>query len=204
MDRTKGLLSQAKFVVFDLDGTIVHLAVDWVALKNELHSHFLSCRSLSIPFERLGSGLNVVETQLGHAGLKEAYEILRRYEAEGVENSTPHPLAGELIRELSVAGKRLAIFSSNMHATIRLSLEKMGWNRFFGPVVGSDDIQRRKPDPEGLLMILEHFRASPQEVVYIGDQPHDLDVAASCGVRFCLIHQLEEICEGDGSRLRCK
>lgn len=204
MDRPEDLLSQAKFVVFDLDGTIVHLDVDWGALKKELHSHFLSCHCLSIPFERLGSGLNVVETKLGRAGLEEAYEILRRYEAEGIENSIPHPLANELIRELSVAGKRLAIFSSNMHATIRLSLEKMGWDRFFDLLIGSDDVQRRKPDPEGLLMILEHFRASPQEVVYIGDQPHDLDAAASCGVRFCLIHQLEEIWKGDESKLRCK
>ena len=44
------------------------------------------------------------------------------------------------------------------------------------------DVTRPKPHPECLQKILRHFRASPDEALYIGDSEVDRLVAEAAGV----------------------
>jgi len=54
----------------------------------------------------------------------------------------------------------------------------------FDMVVTAWDVQNPKPDPEGLIKVLDHFRLSPEEAVYVGDTHVDEAAAAAAGVTF--------------------
>jgi phosphoglycolate phosphatase-like HAD superfamily hydrolase len=49
--------------------------------------------------------------------------------------------------------------------------------------VCSEDAHRRKPDPAPLRLALRRLKASPEEAVYVGDSPEDIEMARRAGVR---------------------
>lgn len=67
-------------------------------------------------------------------------------------------------------------------ATLRL-LESLGVSRYFDYVVTADDMQRMKPDPQSVEMILEHFGAEPDAAVIIGDMVTDIQAGKAAGIR---------------------
>jgi HAD superfamily hydrolase (TIGR01549 family) len=67
--------------------------------------------------------------------------------------------------------------STNRSDTMERVLVEHGLEGAFDLVVSSLDVQNPKPHPESLLKILQHFRLSPWESIYIGDSEID-EVAA--------------------------
>ena len=58
----------------------------------------------------------------------------------------------------------------------------MGIGDSFDVVVGSDDTQRHKPDPEPVLKALELLEADAADAAYVGDSPFDVAAARGAGV----------------------
>ena len=56
------------------------------------------------------------------------------------------------------------------------------WNTFAARVCAGDTAQR-KPHPAPLKLALRRMRLDPQDTVYVGDAPEDLQIARSAGVR---------------------
>ena len=54
----------------------------------------------------------------------------------------------------------------------------------FDLVVSAQDVSHPKPHPESFARILEHFRLSPENAIYIGDSRVDEKFAANAGVPF--------------------
>lgn len=54
-------------------------------------------------------------------------------------------------------------------------------------VVGSDDVSVPKPDPEGLLKMIDHFGLKNHEVFYVGDSLVDAKTAMSANVDFIAV-----------------
>lgn len=54
----------------------------------------------------------------------------------------------------------------------------------FDMVVTAWDVERPKPDPEGLIKVLDHFRISPDEAIYVGDTHVDEAASAAAGITF--------------------
>lgn len=54
----------------------------------------------------------------------------------------------------------------------------------FDMVVTAWDVERPKPDPEGLIKVLDHFRLSPDEAIYVGDTHVDEAASAAAGITF--------------------
>jgi len=54
----------------------------------------------------------------------------------------------------------------------------------FDMVVTAWDVRNPKPDPEGLVKVLDHFRFRPEEAIYVGDTQVDEAAAAAAGIPF--------------------
>lgn len=63
-------------------------------------------------------------------------------------------------------------------------LETFGLERDFDFVITALDVERPKPDPEGLLKVLDRFKLSPEAALYIGDTLVDSQAAAAAGIPF--------------------
>jgi phosphoglycolate phosphatase-like HAD superfamily hydrolase len=49
-------------------------------------------------------------------------------------------------------------------------------------VVGYHQVQRRKPDPQGILLAMSRAGAKPDETYHVGDQPEDTEASRAAGV----------------------
>ncbi|SRR5579864_6705803 len=75
----------------------------------------------------------------------------------------------ELLRELNESGRALAVVTSETSALANYALEMFGIRDYFDPLVTSDDVLKRKPDPEGIHLVLRNMRLGPNECMLIGD-----------------------------------
>ena len=49
-------------------------------------------------------------------------------------------------------------------------------------MVGGDETEGQKPDPDPLLLALERLGARPGDAAYVGDSPYDMAAAKAAGL----------------------
>jgi pyrophosphatase PpaX len=88
-----------------------------------------------------------------------------------------------VLGKLHSEGRRLGIVTAKRQVTVQLAFEVLpGLKRYFDVVVGSDDTDRHKPDPEPILLALERLGVEPEAAAYVGDSPFDIRAAKAAGV----------------------
>ena len=86
-----------------------------------------------------------------------------------------------LLERLS-ARFRLALFTGRERWEAQFTLAKFAPGVLFDPIVGMEDVQFEKPNPEGLLKIVEQVK--PSERFYVGDVMDDCLAAHAAAVPF--------------------
>jgi len=76
----------------------------------------------------------------------------------------------------------LGIFTGRTRQELTPTLARFGVRDYFHRVVTTDDVRRSKPDPEGLLRILDG--RDPNTAIYLGDNVDDALAARAAGVPF--------------------
>jgi phosphoglycolate phosphatase len=84
----------------------------------------------------------------------------------------------------------LTAIVTNRGKSLPLVLNNLKINDLFDLTVSASDVSRPKPDPEGLIKILQHFQLPPEAALYIGDSALDQEVAAAAGVPFAAYKNL--------------
>lgn len=97
------------------------------------------------------------------------------------------PGAPELLRGLRTRGVRTAIVSTKRGDTIELILESHGLRDAVEMVVGSADVKRPKPDPEGLRTVMARLGVEPGETLFCGDTVLDAGAAQNAGCHFAAV-----------------
>lgn len=166
--------------VFDLDGTLTVPNIDFDVLRREL----------GIPEGRLILEYLAALPEEASAPLHERLAVLERELAAEVEGQAG---CRELLEALAANGCRLGILTRNTRANALLSLERLGVLDLFveADVLGRDEAAP-KPDPDGILRLLDAWRAAPERGVMVGDFRLDLEAGRNAGVRTVHFH--------DGSR----
>lgn len=173
-------LDQFDAVVFDLDGTLAILDVDWRTLREELAT-LLAEHGVDVgdtgDVWRLLDGAE-------HVGVgEEAHARIRQHEVAGAESSARLPLA-DRVAPLAEAGVPVGICSLNSPEAVRIALDHHGLARHVDAVGGREHGSPRKPDPEPLLDVVEALGATPDTAVFVGDSPGDEATAEAAGVAF--------------------
>lgn len=161
-------------VVYDLDGTLVELAVDWDQVREAVAAELrdrdqdpggLTLWELLERAEQTGDAAAVLSTIASH-------------ERRGARNSTPLPAAAELPRSVPVG-----VCSLNCEAACRIALETHGLTEHVDAVVGRDTVSARKPAPEPLYAVLDRLGGTGRSV-FVGDSETDREAATRAGVDF--------------------
>lgn len=159
-----------KLLIFDFDGTLHGLKVDWGNARTALKIQDTS-ESLGAAIERLKNEDN------------KKLDKLTEIEEHALRNDKLDTLTLETLRKLQRMYK-IAIFSRNSSKAISAFMQRNNFNPDL--VVGREDVGRLKPDPEGVSIILKKLGFTSSETLLVGDTWHDLLVAKSAGVK-CLI-----------------
>jgi phosphoglycolate phosphatase len=162
-------------VVYDLDGTLVRLAVDWRAVRESVVD-VLEGDGIDTGRADLWSLLEIAD----EAGLAAAVEgTVAEHERAGARDSTRLRLADELPRSVPVG-----VCSLNCEAACRIALETHSLGEHVDAVVGRDSVESQKPDPEPLLAVLEQLGVAPERALFVGDSDSDAETAAAAGTDF--------------------
>ena len=162
-------------VVYDLDGTLVRLDVDWDAVRVAVVDR-LRDRDVEVGRHDLWDVLDVAEDH----GVSELVEdTIAEFEQEGAQGARRLPLANEL--PLSVP---VGVCSLNCEAACRIALESHGLDGFVDAVVGRDTVDGHKPDPEPLLHAVDRIGGHPETTLFVGDSTSDQEAAKRAGVAF--------------------
>jgi HAD superfamily hydrolase (TIGR01509 family) len=92
------------------------------------------------------------------------------------------PGARTVVRKL-LQNFRLGLVTSGSRGRVQQQLREFEFTRHFSARVYSEDSSRKKPHPAPLQMALKILRAAPEECVYVGDSPQDIEMARRAGVR---------------------
>jgi len=171
-------------VLFDLDGTVIDSGAIILASMRHAAKEVLGT---DIPDERLmatvgGPGL---EAQMHALAPDRVDELVSVYRAHN------EPLHDELVScagmedvlvQLKEEGRRLGIVTAKRRATAALAFARIPIEHLFETVVGGDETERHKPDPQPLLLALERLGARPEDAAYVGDAPFDIKAAKAAGL----------------------
>jgi len=171
-------------VLFDLDGTVVDsggiiLASMRHATREVLGRDFGDAELMQAVG---GPGL---EAQMEVFAPERVDELVRVYRAHN------EPLHDELeacvgmedvLLRLHEQGHRLGVVTAKRRSTVELAFARVPIAHLFETVVGGDETQKHKPDPEPLLLAAERMNARPDETAYVGDSPFDIRAAKAAGM----------------------
>ena len=171
-------------VLFDLDGTVIDsggiiLASMRHAARTVLGREFSDQELLASVG---GPGL---EAQMAVLAEDRVDELVRVYRAHN------EPLHDELeacagmedvLVRLREQGHRLGVVTAKRRSTVELAFARVPIAHLFETVVGGDETQKHKPDPEPLLLAAERMNARPDETAYVGDSPFDIRAAKAAGM----------------------
>lgn len=87
-----------------------------------------------------------------------------------------------LVLELLKKQMPLAVITGKGKRPALITLEETGLAPYFDLVISGSCVQRHKPDPQGIEMVLHAFGVSPQQAFYLGDSPGDIKTARRAGV----------------------
>ena len=77
-------------------------------------------------------------------------------------------------QSLMVKGLFISIYTSDRHSNAKMIIEKMGLSEFIDIIVGGDDVEKSKPNPEGFLTACHDLKMKPEHSAYVGDTVSDM------------------------------
>jgi N-acetyl-D-muramate 6-phosphate phosphatase len=173
-------------VMFDLDGTLLDTAPDFVAVVNQL----------LVEHNRMPLADDVIRACVSNGA--RALVMM----AFGIDESHPE-FAGLRLRLLDLYTNHIAIYTKPFNGIMELLQHLQSHNIAWGiatnkpsiyttplmqqlniqpapiSVICPDNVSASKPDPESLFLASTQIGCAPEEIIYIGDHARDIE----CGKR---------------------
>src|SRR6184192_953092 len=187
-------------VLFDLDGTVVDSGAIILASMRHATREVLGREYSDEELMQTvgGPGLEAQMHALAPDQVERLVDVYRAHnEPLHDELEACAGMEGVLVR-LKEEGRRLAIVTAKRRATVELAFARVPLGHLFETVVGGDETERHKPDPEPLLVAAGRLRVSPADCAYVGDSPFDMRAARAAGmhaiaVTWGRIHERERL-----------
>ncbi|WP_201535683.1 HAD family hydrolase [Psychrobacter immobilis] len=185
-----------KAVLFDLDGTLIDTAADFVRIIGKMSRE----NDWQVPpetdiREQVSAGASaMVKLMLRHNDQLEVGEealldfrqqFLDDYEAEICIDSCVFAELNEVLAVLEEKGVPWGIVTNKPRYLAEQLLAKMALDERCAVLICPEDVSRPKPDPEPMYMALEKLsipRGAAGCVLYIGDHIRDIEAGNAAGM----------------------
>ncbi len=179
--------------MFDLDGTLIDSRRDLAESANEMLAAYGAAplddhRIVSM----VGCGApTLVKRVMTAAGIDMPIEdalprFLSAYDARLTHHTRPYDGIPALLDELGSRQTAMALLTNKPLDQSNRILDAFGLSKHFQWLVGGDGPWPRKPEPDGIMFLMQQAGAAVGETVLIGDSTIDLQTARNAGVRICL------------------
>ena len=195
-------------VIFDLDGTLID---SYDAIARSLNHALQVLGKAPIPADRVrrmvGHGLErLVEEAIGPEQVAEGVRLFRvHYEQVAIAGTRSLPGVVPTLAALKQRGYRMAVASNKPARFGQVLLDHLGMMSYLLEVLGPDRVGNPKPHPEMVRRLLGVLRLRPDQVIYVGDMPVDVETCRNAGLTCWLIptgsSSAEELADVGGDRL---
>jgi HAD superfamily hydrolase (TIGR01509 family) len=175
-------------LLFDWDGTIVDSAMSSFLTFQKALEH------VGVPFtwehfeahftpdwhrmyEAVGLDASLFKT--ADAAWKANYPCVTYQPVEG---------ANATLASLRERGYRLGVVTSGSRWRLIPEITDFGMTGLFDVVICNEDVQHRKPHPEGIHKAIAQLECRQEHCAYVGDVPEDILAGKNAGVRTVGIH----------------
>jgi len=171
-------------VLFDLDGTVVDSGAIILASMRHATREVLGREYTDAELLQTVGGPGL-EAQMEAFAPEHVALLVDVYRAHNEPlHATLQPFDGilELLPELRRRGHQLGIVTAKRLATVQLAFDRIPLlAETTDVVIGAEDTERHKPDPDPVLEALRRLGARPEEAVYVGDSPFDIRAGKAAG-----------------------
>ena len=94
----------------------------------------------------------------------------------GEKTAQPVPRAQETIKGLKQKGYRLGVVSSGSECRVAREISALGLESFFETVICNEQMENKKPHPEGLETAMRALGCAIDATCYVGDSPEDIEM----------------------------
>ena len=115
---------------------------------------------------------------------KEKWQLADDLWVQHYGQQTAQPVAGaqETITGLKQKGYRLGVVSSGSECRVGREIRELGLENFFETVVCNEQMENKKPHPEGLETAMRSLGCSSEVSCYVGDSPEDIEMGKRAGM----------------------
>lgn len=199
-------LETYKGIIFDLDGVIYDIT-DAItkAVDDGIEKYQLKVNRDAV-MEEIAHLIEEIQNYPVPKILLNSYELLKINSLEGLsffkklriaiflfnqfnkyrEEATIFAGVDDIISKLSKSLK-LAILTNNKSQYAEEVLEKFNLTKYFGTIIGFNEVSEVKPSPEGILKILEQWKINPSEAIFIGDMTTDIEAGKNANVKIVCV-----------------
>jgi pyrophosphatase PpaX len=171
-------------VLFDLDGTVVDSGAIILASMRHATREVLGqdFRDDELMQAVGGPGLEAQMAVLAPDHVDELVRVYREHNEPLHDELEACVGIEEVLVRLHGEGRRLGVVTAKRRATVELAFASVPIGHLFEAVVGGDETERHKPDPEPLLLAASRMNTDPATCAYVGDSPFDIRAARAAGM----------------------
>lgn len=177
-------------VLFDMDGTLVDSAPDFIAICQAMRAArgLPALEPQRIRDQVSGGARAMVACSFDLAPEHPEFEALRlefleRYQAHCAELTRPFAGIPELLADLERARLRWGVATNKPLRYAEPIMQRLQLAERAAVLVCPEHVSRSKPDPEMLLLACARLALDPREVLYVGDDERDIEAGRAAGTR---------------------
>lgn len=178
-------------MIFDFDGTLadsIPAAVESIQfMLKELDFPFKTAEEINV---HVGFGeVPLVSGSIDSddpAKVQKAMDVyFDHYRREGIDKILVYPGVRDALEYFK--DKRKIIVSNKNDGLIKIILQRQGLDKFFSHVFGGESAPCLKPDPRLIKQLLEQYKLSPKQALFIGDMTVDIETGQNAGTYTCAV-----------------
>lgn len=177
--------------IFDLDGTLIDSKLDLAHSVNATREHLSMCPlPHELIFSYVGNGAPMlIRRSFPDASEQECAKALEffihYYHDHRLDYTTLYPGVEPTLRDLHAGGVTLAVLTNKPVRISKAIVEGLGVADLFFEVLGGNSFEKKKPDPIGILHLLDRTGAADARTLMVGDSSVDIQTAVNAGVASC-------------------
>lgn len=184
-----------KAIIFDLDGVIIDSAADIAAaVQYTLNRFDKPILTMDEIISYVGYGPEVLIRrsfkECSEELIQQAIPFYRQYYWEhALVDTRLYPGVKETLEFIAcrMVGKKIALVTNKPEPVTKSILLGLGVQKYFAVVVGPESVEKIKPDPEGINLVLRQFGLESNQAIMVGDTYIDIRAGKAAGVVTCAV-----------------